>query len=124
MTAKKLKVLAVVTATSLIGLGVMLTESAHAATNGMMIQSCQLGAGDYQAATVTGANQNGDQTTYTLNSVPQGGCFQTGDYWWEGDVTVTFQNSASGRQDAGATCTVPEDNGNFNDVLFNCNVSS
>lgn len=117
---KKLKVLSVVTAAGLIGMGVMLAESAHAATNGMMIQSCQFGSGDYQAATVTGTNQNGERTTYTP-FVPKGGCFQTGDYWWKGDVTITFRDSASGEPDAKRTCTVSEDNGNPDDVLFNCN---
>ncbi len=119
---KGLKVLSVVTAAGLVGLGVMLTESAHAATNGMMIQSCQFGDGDYQAATVSGSNQDGEQTTYS-RSVPTGGCFQTGDFWWKGDVTITFQKSASGKLDQERTCTVPEDNGNPNDILFSCNFS-
>jgi hypothetical protein len=110
MVSRKKKVLSIVAATGLLGLASVAAKPtlALAGDNGQRILFCANGS-DYQRVAVDGYNQQGEfmQVAFPVDLGPNK-CSDPADYYWAGNVLLTWMSSASGkfaRQET--TCLIP-----------------
>jgi hypothetical protein len=113
MDRRKKKALSILAAAGLMGLAFAATRPAlaHAGTNGQQIAFCNTGGSDYQSVAVEGNNQNGQFVQYGFNINPTpGACTIVKDRYYVGNVTLTWQQSASGNSPRKETsCSIPKE---------------
>jgi hypothetical protein len=110
MGRRKKKVLSILAVSGLMGLTFVAAEPALAGTNGQRILFCANGS-DYQRVHVEGFNQNGNfmQVAFPVD-LDKNQCSDPSDFYWVGDVKLTWMQSASGnfpRQET--TCLIPRE---------------
>lgn len=109
MNRTRLKIVSLVSAPLLVGLGVVVADSSFAGTNGQEIQFCQNGNSIWDKAEVTGKNQNGQDTTHVFNINFQGCTLGVG-FFWKGLVEITWKSVERGSDNT--ICIVPETSSN------------